>query len=150
MSTKAKIGKDWVKCQVKLAETGETLHLTFAPGETKKKIVAIIDGRTDVGFIELTGVTNAQPPHDAELRWSFKGEGVRTNKPAPVAEAKPLPPPKPVAVVTASKPPTEEASATLPPPPEEIVIPVVQEPASDITSGTGGRRGRKPTVQLPE
>lgn len=161
MSTKAKIGKEWVKCQLVLKDTGETLHLTFAPGEKRKKVVAHIDGRTDTGYIELTGLAGAQAPYDATLSLSLEGTGVRHAKPAAAAPSKPAvapPVPAPVAAVAAPAP----AAAPAAPKPvvpeaapasaasEESAVPEVQDPAADATSAAGGKRGRKPAVQLPE
>lgn len=142
MSTKAKIGKDWVKCQLILAETGETLHLTFAPGQTKKKLVAHIDGRTDVGWVELVGIAGAAAPYDAELTVRMQGQGVQIKKasvaaPAPVNKPKA---PEPAALVKPE--PKAPVEAPAPPQPEEITPPVVQEPAVANDAAVGGKRAK--------
>lgn len=160
MSTSAKIGKSWVKCQVILQETGETLHLTFAPGQTKKSVVVHVDGRTDTGTIELVALPNAAAPYDAALQLTLKGEGVRAKTVAPKPDSKPkVTAPTPAPAPSAPPPrvegpaaPTPVASDVekLPAPPEEIVVSEVQEPAADTTPAAGGKRGRKPAIQLPE
>ena len=143
MSTKAKIGKDWVKCQVSLSDTGETLHLTFAPGETRKKVFVHIDGRTDSGHIELVAVPGAKEPHDATLKLVLRDEGVSA-KPVVKADVKPAAP-KPAAPA-----PVVAAVDVLPPPPEEIVVSEVQEPAADQTPAAGGKRGKKSSTVFSE
>ena len=129
MSTKAKIGKDWVKAQVVLLDGGETLHLTFAPGETGKKVTLHIDGATVVGELRLEGLEFGAP-HDATLKLHIPAH-VRAVAPAVVAKA---------AVV-------EAPVAVVPAP--EIKAPVaVKEPAPVVTEaasveGRGGRRSGK-------
>ena len=109
MSTKSKIGKEWVKAQLVLAETGETLHLTFAPGETRKRVIAHIDGCTVAGAIYLEGLGHLKAPHDATVKLVFDGHAAPVPAPvvapaavkAPVAVSKPVvPAPEPVVVKT--------------------------------------------------
>lgn len=157
MSTKAKIGKDWVKCQIVLTETGETLHLTFAPGQSRKRVVVHIDGRTDTGYIELAGLEEMAPPYDAELRLEAKGEGLRAKakpaaKPAPAKAAAPPAAPKPVAPavkVEPVQPPPVEAPAAVPQAVEETPVSEVQDSAA-TDMAVGGKRGKKPAAARDE
>jgi len=97
-----------VKAQVVLAETGETLHLTFAPGERKKKVIAHIDGATVTGEIFLEGLDHAKAPSDATVRLVFPSHAapavMAPPPPAPVVKQVTAPPAPPVVKVVETTP----------------------------------------------
>jgi hypothetical protein len=128
MSTKAKLGKDWIKAQLMLMETGETLHLTLPPGSTGVRVVAWIDGHTVTGRLELQPIDNvdARGP-DATMRLRFPT--LEQVTPAPVVA-----PVAPAPVVAASAPaegPTVSAPAAVEEAPEPAAVEAAVEKTDD-------------------
>lgn len=161
MSTKEKLGKDWVKAQVMLQETGETFHLILAPGQTWRSVVAWIDGKMVTGRIELVPINNADPRGpDVTVQLRFPAleaaaAAAEIAAPAapvvatPVAAPVEPPPPEPVAVPVAEAAPTAVApSEDAPLSPENSEETAVQEPAPSsedpvIRPAGEGRRKRR-------
>jgi len=142
MSTKAKIGKDWVKCQLTLPGSGETLHLTFAPGEKSKRVVAYIDGNMETGYLNLVGLDNGLPC-DATLTLSLTTKVSTVKAAAPVVKAASEPAPvvplvaKPEPAVVVVEPVSEEVEVA------EVQAPAVEQLASEFSSSSRGGRRKK-------
>lgn len=161
MSTKAKLGKDWVKAQVMLQETGETFHLILAPGQTWRSVVAWIDGKMVTGRIELVPINNADPRGPdvtVQLRFpSLEAAAAAADTaataapvtPAPVAPRVETPAPELVAAPVAEAAPAAVAPAEdAPVTPENSDDTAVQEPAPSsedpvIRPAGEGRRKRR-------
>lgn len=160
MSTKAKLGKDWVKAQVMLQETGETFHLILAPGQTWRSVVAWIDGKMVTGRIELVPINNADPRGpDVTVQLRFPSleaaaaaEAATPAAPVavtPVAAPVEPPPSEPVAAPVAEAAPAAVAPAEdAPVTPENSDDTAVQEPAPSsedpvIRPAGEGRRKRR-------
>lgn len=78
MKVSSQLESSGVLAIVHLVETGETLHISFKKGETKKKVSVDIGGNLTQGFIHLRPVkTSGYEDIDMELSLtipSFEGE----------------------------------------------------------------------------
>lgn len=138
MSIKAKLGKDWIKTQVKSLTTGETLHLTLAPGHTGMPVVAWIDGQEVVGRLELVPLNATTPAGlDVSLRLNFPALNALAAKGVTTTVSVAAPTPTPPAAVETVAAPIEILPATA------VQDPAIYEDAPAIKSASEGRRKKK-------